>query len=531
MFNKVLNIIRDLVLRFNIWFFVLVFLNAIPILIFQYYPTLDGPAHLYNVNLLKEILIKKNELVQQFFTFNTLIVPNWTSHFILFFLGLIFSPALSNKIFLLIIAIGLPLSIFNFIRNINPQNKILAVFSLLFIHTYLFGLGFYNYSLSIVIMFITLNYWIHSKNNRLYIRYLIMFVLVTLMYFSHSFLYITLLITIGVYTVYGFTSQSILNRPVKRYIIDFVLILIISIPTLILLYRFLLFEVIPPFIIRSPFMGLIKQFVDVRPLITHNYRAEGNFTQLLFYVIMLLFTYSIIRFLKELKNIRIKPLLTNLRLYLLIIAFMYIVLFFIYSNPTRDGGYIPVRIGIIMFLFILCWLSSLDYHYIIKMVSFITILIVNFGILFTVHKNLQKENELVKKILEASSLIKENTVVLPIRNYDHMLDKHNSNFLGLNKPVVILENYEASTYQFPLIWNRAELPEINLGDTILTNVCLSKKFPGESANECFVNYVIVWGDKKMDECKKDLMDIVIKNYDLIYFSSDPTVKLFELKSK
>jgi hypothetical protein len=528
--RKILAQIRELPKTFKFWFVILVFLNASPILIFQYYPTLDGPTHLYNANLLKEILINRNEHVQQFFALNHEIVPNWTSHFILVLFRLVFSPVLSNKIFLLIIAIGLPLSIFSFITRITPQNKLLTVFSLPFVYIYLFGLGFYNYCLSLVLLFITLNYWIHNKKHKPILKILVMFILVTISYFSHIYLFITLLVAVGFYTIYQLISQIILNeKKYQKYLIDLLLLLAISLPALILLYKFLIVKEVPSLNNRLPVAELVKYIVDVKPIIIHNYLAEVKFTRILFILVLVLFTYSAFKFFIELKHFQLKQSLLSIKTYLFLITLIFLFLFIFYSNPDSDGGYIPVRICTILYLFIFCWLSTLNYPGFIKIISFITILIINFSVLMIEHKSLAEEDRLGKKFIEASLFVKENSTILPVRHWDKMLDLHYAHLLGLNKPVVILENYEATTCHFPVVWNPAGVPEINFGDTIITDICLYTKFPENPVSETLVDYAIVWGDEDMNDCKRELMNIINDNYDLVYNSQDSIVKLYKLK--
>ena len=52
----------------------------------------------------------------------------------------------------------------------------------------------------------------------------------------------------------------------------------------------------------------------------------------------------------------------------------------------------------------------------------------------------------------AEALISPNSILLPVRTSDYWLDSHFSNYLGISKPVLILENYEASTGYFPIIY-------------------------------------------------------------------------------
>jgi len=138
--------------------------------------------------------------------------------------------------------------------------------------------------------------------------------------------------------------------------------------------------------------------------------------------------------------------------------------------------------------------------------------------------------KLVKNFKEAEKLVTENSVILPMRNLRWMLDLHFPHYLGWNKPVIILENFEATTRYYPLVWNLEELPTVTLGDSIITDMCLYNKFPASSTNNVKIDFVITWGTDDMNECQKNLWMVVNQNYELIFSGGDPLVSLYKLKS-
>lgn len=58
----------------------------------DYFPTLDGPAHLYNSHLIQVLLFQENTVVHDFVEFNPELVPNWTGHLLLAILNTFFLP-------------------------------------------------------------------------------------------------------------------------------------------------------------------------------------------------------------------------------------------------------------------------------------------------------------------------------------------------------------------------------------------------------------------------------------------------------
>ncbi len=72
-------------------------------------------------------------------------------------------------------------------------------------------------------------------------------------------------------------------------------------------------------------------------------------------------------------------------------------------------------------------------------------------------------NETAVACEKAAEVIEPNSVVLPLNCSDNWLALHFSNYLGVQKPMLILENYEATNDYFPLLWNQNALFDYRLG--------------------------------------------------------------------
>ena len=128
---------------FKPWFLLLLLLaNALPILIYSPFPSLDIPAHVYNAELLKQLILSRDTVALEFHSMHPDLIPNWTSHVLLILLGLVFNANTAVSIYLLALAIGLPLAFYALIRKLSPGNEILAVFSLPFVYSYLYLLNY-----------------------------------------------------------------------------------------------------------------------------------------------------------------------------------------------------------------------------------------------------------------------------------------------------------------------------------------------------------------------------------------------------
>jgi hypothetical protein len=93
--NKIPKIKREPLL-----FWVMVFIGILPLLLSKYYLTLDGPSHLYNGNIIKELFLGRYPEFSNLFNFNPLLVPNWISHILFSLLKFIFPDYITEKIVL-----------------------------------------------------------------------------------------------------------------------------------------------------------------------------------------------------------------------------------------------------------------------------------------------------------------------------------------------------------------------------------------------------------------------------------------------
>jgi len=152
-FHLIECIVFALVALINLW----------PITYGKFFPTLDGAAHLHNAQLIQSLLYEGSSALHQVYMFTPEVVPNWTGHFLLAGLNSFLPAFVAEKVFLLIYLIGLPCSFRFFIKKINSPNILLSYLIFPFCYTFLFLLGFYNFSLGILFLFLSLGLWIQIK--------------------------------------------------------------------------------------------------------------------------------------------------------------------------------------------------------------------------------------------------------------------------------------------------------------------------------------------------------------------------------
>src|SRR5205085_9970610 len=103
---------------------------------------------------------------------------------------------------------------------------------------------------------------------------------------------------------------------------------------------------------------------------------------------------------------------------------------------------------------------------------------------------------------DASELIPPNSVVLPLDYSGNWKTLHFSNYMGTDRPLVILENYECNQNYFPVQWNEKKIPAIMLGNTPLTETCIQYVRSNPENPRLKIDFVFVLGnlENKDDSC-------------------------------
>jgi hypothetical protein len=69
--------------RENLFFVLLIFLHLIPIWAVHYFPSIDGPSHIYHASVLREYNLPERSAFREYYSLNINPVPNWFSHLVL----------------------------------------------------------------------------------------------------------------------------------------------------------------------------------------------------------------------------------------------------------------------------------------------------------------------------------------------------------------------------------------------------------------------------------------------------------------
>lgn len=521
-------------------FIILCIINCIPAFQDEVFATMDGGAHLYNSNLINQLLLGNSELIDSYFKFNYEPVPNYIGSIILSLFNLFLPVFYAEKILLLLCLIGLPMSFRYLIKTVSPNSLLISYFIFPFTYTSLFVLGFYNYSVGVVFLLITITYWLKNHTNIFSLKmFLRLFILCTIVYFSHIFIFAILLVFLFIHFISEFLLSIIDNGfKQKQAIIIHLkkagLIIMACLPSLVFLLYYFISRSGTRVNVYLDNRTLIDQLKNLQTIIAYNPVVEEVFTKKIFYIIFIAFTISIYlvfsTFLEKYKQLNIKDIVKSIcgSLWGVMTAAM-AFLYFTIPDANGPGGFMVVRVALFLFLFLLIYISTLNLKKWFLYASVIGILFFTYKLHKYYHESISDLNQIVEKCYLASEHIDENSLVLPINYSENWLAGHFSNYLGAEKPMVILENYETDKGYFPLLWDYENMPNAKLKD-IETSELFCLFWKNNSMNPTkIIDYVFVLGtiDSQSEGCGLEAKTHILKNYSLHYKNEE--CELYKLK--
>lgn len=504
------------------FFYFMVFIHLTPIFVSHYFPTADGPAHLYNSRLILDLLTNNQSQLGEFLEFNSFLNPNLIGHLILSGLMLVFPAFIAEKIILSIYLIGLPLSFRFFFKKLQLKNIYLIYFIFPFTYSFLFYFGFYNFLIGLVFFFFTLAYWIESLKNELHLKQgLFLFVLTVCIFISHLFVLLMLSLCLLSFNISQIKSLfSSAPQQKKASLKHLSLQLLILAPTLILSVVFLVNNLVQTgefnYLASPELWEMIQQ---VQPVKGVKYGKEAIFSKWIFILLTASSLYLIAFQLKEIKSsVNQKSILWGL------ISILCLIALFILPDSSQSMGFISSRVLLFFFLFYLIFLATKKFPTWLKVVSFLLINYVNIALLKVYYLNAQENKELVEGISEAAQKVDAYRIILPINTSENWQFAHISNYLGAEKPVIVTENYEATLSYFPLKWKKGvmwQIPHIDGGENIISAILTNHLFEQ-------IDYIFIMQNENASESLPEYLKSIEQRISLIYKNETNRIILYKI---
>ena len=432
----------DELLRFEPIVFLFLLLAHVSVLFrFEWYPSLDGPAHLYNAHLIKQLLLGNAHLAEHF-TFTPFPVPNWSGHAIMVLLSFLFPPNWVEKGLVLIIFAGTAFAFRQLVIALRGSRSWGALLVFPFLCTHTFRMGFFNFSISIAVLLLVLAYW-HRIRSEISIARVVKFsLLLGLLYFSNALTLLIALGSIGLWTLIGKWDGGTWKE-IRRKMIALVAA---SAPWLLLTVLFVLRGSEEAAVAYLPKQELWTMIVWGRPFTLQTGVSMVIAARVISVCLVLL---AIVLLVYRSKKVAIDR---KSDAFLLVIAVLALIAYVVLPDKAATGGIISVRYLLFFFLFLALWIASRPHWPLIGKLLLLPFLLADLWLAYVDHYLTWQLNEAVVEVRSALPHVRDEATVLPILYTDDWLVSNVSNYLGTERGIVVIDNYEAMTTHFPLQW-------------------------------------------------------------------------------
>jgi len=517
-------------------------INILPYLTTRFFPSMDGASHLSNSNIINQLIFHHNELFSQFFRINPEPVPNWTSHLFISLLTLIMPAFLAEKILLLVLLAGTPFAFRSLMKTISPSNALYSFLVFPFTHSMFLFFGFFNFCIAILFFAITLNYWLRNYEkpwNPIRLAMLAVFICIT--YFSHILVFGTLLITITMHIVTGalmdftcrkFSWKEIVNNFARQTVA-------ITLAAIVPLTLFIYFFYTRPGTREIKFIPreeLISYLYTLRPLISFNISVESRPTMILFFLLAFFLLAGVVTFIVSVvKKLRTEgATVDNMttgavaaaenencrRLnfwWLMGSGIVLLVLYFVLPDAYGTASYTSLRIAFVLFLVLILWISTFRIHWWFGILAIIAVIFINSTLNRIYQPTIKDLGKLAVSCYQAADHIKPNSLVLPIYSMDNWFTGHFVDYLAIEKPVIMVYNYECESGYFPVIWNLKSKPNYFLGNPLTPEKYINFEIiKGHPSRQ--LDYVFILGqyDPAKDWFFTTLHGILTEQFERVY---------------
>lgn len=447
--------------------FVGVFLCLLQIWLPTYFVSGDGPCHIANARVIHDLWNgEATGFYKKFYYFNLHPHPNWLSHLLLASLLYIVNGLVAEKLLVTGYVLLMVTGLYKLLRQFGGSLSYWPVVLFLFVFHNLVAQGFYNFSYSIAFYCLMVYSWLRYLDERKPGRLAGFFVLLLLTYFSHPVAFVFGGVTCGALAL----THSLASKDGAggKLLLRILLALgVCNIPFLLLFAKF-----------------ADRQSGNARP---HLHFAPERLTELLSFgylvnydskevfcavmagvVFCATFVFSIMNRIKMGKGVQQYD-------GLLLTLLFGLSLFLVLPNNMLGGGALTARLGLFSLLLMAFCVAYIPMK--ARIINLAALLVFSYSAILSVVRlgiNLNG-SALIEDHQTVAKYIKPNSVVLPLHFATYGKDNkggkitdlnnvfaHEGQYLGMKGQVIVLDNYEANTWYFPLRWTDETNPYFHL---------------------------------------------------------------------
>ena len=525
----------------------------LPLWLFPYIPTQDGPAHLETAATL--LALKDSNFLGGFYDANWRLATNQVYHALLVALGSFLPLLLAEKLVLSAYALLVPAATLFALRGLPGASRFGVFLIFPVVYAYVFYLGFYNLAFGLPLFLLALGLYFRlagledSPGRTLTTGLMTVLLAATLVlsYFVHIMAAASTLLALAVMTTVRLVGRGDIGGGNRRTLSFSALA---AAPTLALMGFFFvttpgampteatnflnLPELLQTFFVHPPNLT----YALYSPLVLHTW-LDAVFTLPLY---LLLVALTLVALVQGLKGRVPAPELS---------AALLVFVFIIVWSPNRLGevGWLPDRFLPYGYALLVLWLATAPLSARGWRVVSLTSLSL-WGALslyrLPVHAAL---NSSVQEYVEATQVIQEDSTVLPLSlsqpvlpnlqalypNLRYDAVRHALGYAALDKRIVNLANYQAAKGYFPLRYKDARNPAVHLSEGGLgaleyppfsLDIAAYRRETGAA-----VDYVIFWGELDAERGRDDVRRVLqqLTDYELVY--ARPRAHVYALEGR
>ncbi|UKN01059.1 hypothetical protein K6119_15115 [Paracrocinitomix mangrovi] len=457
------------------WLKVLFYLTliglVIPIWQSKFFVTNDGPCHLYNSAVLKDLFLGNHtEFYANYYTLNPELEPNWFTHAAYTFLQLIFPPFLAEKILMSAYLFGFVFSLKQLLHTIGKDKAYwLLMLGMPLLYQKIFLMGFFNCAFSYIFFMMVLNYYLKRKDKLKFGHGLLIMLLLVITYFTHPMGLFLSIACIGAIFLYEFFSDDFRSKKALLAKGKKSLILLLAIlPSVILMLSYMLRSNQPSQELATSTKVLFHQLIEGNFLF--NFNNSEKLIAAIFAATFGLAFFTAIYFKYKKRSFKMGDVFGILFLLL-------VLLYFNLPGYVAGGAFFVERLQFIIFFILLFWLASIEIPLKLRFSYAALACAANLVLMCIRIPTTHKMSKAAEEVLEAAPFIKDESTLLPL-SYNHSgcttdgeliadhfwVFMHIGDYIGTEKAVVTLGNYEANTGYFPLNYKDEKNPFANLGN-------------------------------------------------------------------
>ncbi len=516
-------------------FFGLLALHVLPLWVFPFFPSQDGPVHLENAAILRDYHRPDRSLLPKFYTLSDHFHPNWFGHLALLGLMTVLPPLVAEKVLLTGYVVLLPLGLRYALDGVRMGAGWLAVLSFPLLHHFLYHMGFYNFCWSLALFGFVVGYYLRHHERFGARQTVVLGAMAVLLYFCHPVGLAVAMLAVGVLALAWRPARETFRRRLLGPALAFV-------PVVALGLAFVGRQGTGAVWKNTP-LDLWDNLRHLEMLVSY-LNLERLFTEVYFWGLVAL-TAAVLW-------ARWRSRAFGRADWLLAVAALTFAAYFAAPAELSGGGFVEPRLALLALLTLILWLGTYPFGPHLKRGVQAAAALIALGLLALHVSAYAAFNDYLADYVSAEPHLKANRTLLPLPfahrllTGDPRLDnakvgafRHAAGYLAARAGIIDMENYEGHSGYFPVDYRPEVDPFVQLNPgRVGQDVGLQAEPPDvdflkyTERTGLPVDYVLLWDVRpalRETPAGHAIFEQLSGNYELIHTSPRGLLQLYRRK--